>query len=165
VSEEDESDLFCPSEAPGLQGFCPTRTRWVTARERNRLVGFVNVILDGDVHAWIQDVMVSTTSRNKGVGTQLVAVAREASRESGCEWLHVDCAEGLGKFYFDACRFEPATAGLIQLRLQAVEQVVSSCPVAITISTLGFATRRLLTSTLRHQPRATITARVSSAGR
>ena len=97
---------------------------WVTAREGIRLVGFVNVIWDGEAHAWIQDVMVSSTSRNQGVGTQLVAAAREASGESGCEWLHVDFEERLGKFCFDACGFEPTSAGLIQLRQPAFQQIV-----------------------------------------
>lgn len=90
---------------------------WVTARDGNQLLGFVNVIWDGHAHAWIQDVMVNSTSRNLGIGSKLVATACEASRDAGCEWLHVDFEERLRKFYFDACGFEPTTAGLIRLRL------------------------------------------------
>lgn len=88
---------------------------WVTARDGNHLLGFVNVIWDGHVHAWIQDVMVNSASRNVGMGSQLVATAREASRDAGCEWLHVDFEERLSKFYLNACGFEPTTAGLIRL--------------------------------------------------
>jgi len=51
---------------------------WVTARDRDQLLGFVNVIWDGQLHAWIQDPMVNSVSRHLGVGTELVATAREA---------------------------------------------------------------------------------------
>jgi hypothetical protein len=49
---------------------------WVTAREANALVGFVNVLWDGLVHAWIQDTMVAAGARRLGVGATLVAHAR-----------------------------------------------------------------------------------------
>jgi len=89
---------------------------WVTARDEHRLVGFVNVISDGQTHAWIQDVMVFSGSRHLGIGSQLVAMAREASREAGCKSLHVDFEEHLGGFYFQACGFHPTAAGLINLQ-------------------------------------------------
>jgi GNAT superfamily N-acetyltransferase len=90
---------------------------WVTARdEGERLIGFANVIWDGWAHAWIQDVMVFSPSRNNGIGIQLVTAARDAATQAGCEWLHVDFEDGLGPFYLDACGFVPASAGLIRLR-------------------------------------------------
>jgi GNAT superfamily N-acetyltransferase len=89
---------------------------WVTARDDDQLLGFVNVIWDGGAHAWIQDVMVSSTSRRMGIGTKLVSVACQHAKDAGCEWLHVDFEERLGLFYFVACGFEPTTAGLIRLR-------------------------------------------------
>ena len=89
---------------------------WVTVRDENHLIGFVNVIWDGQAHAWIQDVMVNSASRNLGIGSQLVAIACEATRDAGCEWLHVDFEERLSEFYFQACGFQPTTAGLIHLR-------------------------------------------------
>ncbi len=90
---------------------------WVTARDGDQLLGFVNVIWDGGAHAWIQDVMVNSASRNLGIGSQLVAIACQRTREAGCEWLHVDFEEPLSQFYFDACGFERTTAGLIRLTL------------------------------------------------
>jgi N-acetylglutamate synthase-like GNAT family acetyltransferase len=89
---------------------------WVTARDGHRLVGFVNVISDGQTHAWIQDVMVSSGSRHMGIGSKLVALARDASREAGCKSLHVDFEERLSGFYFQACGFHPTTAGLMNLQ-------------------------------------------------
>jgi GNAT superfamily N-acetyltransferase len=84
------------------------------ARDDDALVGFVNVIWDGLVHAWLQDTIVGP--RGLGIGTELVARAREGARAAGCEWLHVDFDERLGPFYFGACRFTPTTAGLIALQ-------------------------------------------------
>jgi GNAT superfamily N-acetyltransferase len=92
---------------------------WVVARDGALLVGFVNVLWDGLVHAWIQDTMVAVSARRLGVGRQLVSLATEQARRAGCEWLHVDFDEDLRGFYFDACGFTPTNAGLIALQEQA----------------------------------------------
>ena len=89
---------------------------WVTARADGALVGFVNVIWDGLVHAWLQDVMVSKSHRGEGIATRLVEIARDHAAAAGCEWLHVDFDDELKPFYFDACRFRPTNAGLIALQ-------------------------------------------------
>ena len=39
---------------------------WVTARSAGELVGFVNVVWDGLVHAWLQDVMVAARAGRQG---------------------------------------------------------------------------------------------------
>ena len=89
---------------------------WVTGRDATgRLVGFVNVVWDGLVHAWLQDVMVASSHRRSGVGVALVAAATEGARAAGCEWLHVDFDEEHRSFYIDACGFTPAPAGLLHL--------------------------------------------------
>jgi len=89
---------------------------WVVARSSDaQLVGFVNVLWDGLVHAWIQDVMVATSFRHQQVGVRIVGEARNRAAAAGCEWLHVDFDEELAPFYFDACGFAPTTAGLIEL--------------------------------------------------
>jgi len=89
---------------------------WVTAKDDGMLVGFVNVISDGLVHAWIQDVMVARSHRGQGIATQLVAVCRNHAAAAGCEWLHVDFDDELKPFYFKACGFSPTNAGLIALQ-------------------------------------------------
>lgn len=89
---------------------------WVVAREGDVLVGFVNVLWDGLVHAWIQDTMVDASMRGRGLGTELIAVATTGARAAGCEWLHVDFDNHLRPFYFDACGFTPTNAGLIALQ-------------------------------------------------
>jgi GNAT superfamily N-acetyltransferase len=88
---------------------------WVTAREDGELVGFVNVLWDGLVHAWLQDTMVARKARGRGIGTGVVASARDGARAAGCEYLHVDFDDDLRPFYLDACGFAPANAGLLSL--------------------------------------------------
>lgn len=89
---------------------------WVTARDDEGLVGFVNVIWDGQVHAFVEDNLVTHRARRQGIGKRLLAVATEQTKEAGCEWLHVDFDDHLRNFYFDARGFRPTNAGLIQLR-------------------------------------------------
>lgn len=88
---------------------------WVLAHDRDTLIGFVNVLWDGLVHAWLQDTMVASSARHRGVGTEVVKVAAREARAAGCEWLHVDFDEHLRAFYLDACGFSPTQAGLIAL--------------------------------------------------
>jgi GNAT superfamily N-acetyltransferase len=88
---------------------------WVTARDANGLAGFANVVWDGLVHAWLQDVMVACRVRRRGVGTALVGRARDGARVAGCEYLHVDFEDGLRPFYLGACGFSPTNAGLLKL--------------------------------------------------
>jgi ribosomal protein S18 acetylase RimI-like enzyme len=88
---------------------------WVCARDGDELVGFVNVPWDGAVHAFILDTLVGGQDRRLGIGTRLVALATEEARAAGCEWLHVDFDDELSTFYYDACGFRPAPAGLIAL--------------------------------------------------
>ena len=88
---------------------------WVTARDGDALVGFVNVLWDGLVHAWIQDVMVPGAAQGRGIGTTVVGLAAAGARDAGCEFLHVDFDDDLRDFYIGACGFTPTNAGLIEL--------------------------------------------------
>jgi GNAT superfamily N-acetyltransferase len=91
---------------------------WVVARDGGRLVGFLNVLWDGLVHASLEDVMVATDARHRGVGSGLVHAARDGARDAGCDFLHVSFGEGLRRFYVDACGFSPVVGGLIDLTAQ-----------------------------------------------
>lgn len=91
---------------------------WVTARTADgggALLGFVNVIGDGMVHAWLQDVMVARSARHQGIGELVVRTAADGARSAGCAWLHVDFGADLRPFYVDACGFTPSSAGLLRL--------------------------------------------------
>jgi hypothetical protein len=64
--------------------------------------------------------------QRRGIATALVRAAAPHAKVAGCEWLHVDCDEALRSFYFDACGFNPTTAGSIHLvSLQADERALS----------------------------------------
>lgn len=88
---------------------------WVVARDGDRFVGFVNVLWDGLVHAFIEDVMVDAASHHRGIGIGLVHAARDGAREAGCEFLHVGFEEPLAPFYIDACGFTLTQGGLMEL--------------------------------------------------
>lgn len=88
---------------------------WVTARDESGLIGFVNVISDGGVHAVILDTVVDPERQGEGVGRGLVEVAASAVRQAGCHWLHVDFEASRSGFYLGACGFRPTSAGLRRL--------------------------------------------------
>ena len=88
---------------------------WVVARDGTELVGFVNVLWDGLVHAWIQDTMVAAKLEGAWRWHATASPPREGAREAGCEWFHVDFDDHLRGFYLDACGFTPTNAGLIAL--------------------------------------------------
>ncbi|GAA2381367.1 GNAT family N-acetyltransferase [Dactylosporangium salmoneum] len=89
---------------------------WVCARDPDgALVGFVNVAWDGGEHAFVLDTWTDPSRRRAGIGTALVAAAREGARAAGCAWLHVDFEPHLRAYYFDACGFTPTDAGVIPL--------------------------------------------------
>jgi GNAT superfamily N-acetyltransferase len=89
---------------------------WVTARDGEELVGFANVLSDGGIHAWLQDVMVAERARGQGLGQSLVDAAGRGAADAGAEWLHVDFEPALEPFYLQACGFTPTSAGLKDLR-------------------------------------------------
>ncbi|MGW2092824.1 GNAT family N-acetyltransferase [Promicromonospora sukumoe] len=89
---------------------------WVTAADRaGDLVGFVNVIGDGGVHAVLLDTVVEPGHQGQGVGRALVAEAAAAARDLGCEWLHVDFEADRAGFYLEGCGFRTTAAGLMRL--------------------------------------------------
>jgi len=79
-------------------------------------LGFVRIVWDGTVHAFVEDAAVALQARHRGIGARLIETAPEHAAAAGREWLHVDAGDHLRDFYFNACRFTPKNAGLIQLR-------------------------------------------------
>jgi len=89
---------------------------WVSARIHDgTLIGFVNVAWDGGDHAFLLDPKVRPDHQRRGIGTELVRIAARHAKEAGCEWMEVDFADHLAAFYYDACGFVPAPAGLLHL--------------------------------------------------
>jgi GNAT superfamily N-acetyltransferase len=114
-AEAFNTRLFSETEWNWVQLVRQHSLGWVVARQGEQLAGFVNVVWDGLVHAWLQDTMVAASARGQGIGTRLVACARDGARAAGCEYLHVDFDDHLRPFYLGACGFAPASAGLLSL--------------------------------------------------
>ena len=110
-----ETRLFDESEWDWVEQTERHSLGWVVARDGDRFVGFVNVLWDGFVHAFIEDVMVDADVRHRGIGVALVHAARDGARSAGCEFLHVGFDEHLREFYLGACGFEPTGGGLMEL--------------------------------------------------
>jgi hypothetical protein len=118
LSDVDLNELFSASW-PGHQpaSFEPKLSRsltWIAARRGGRLVGDVNVIGDGGVHAFVLDTTVHPDERRRGLGVQLVQAAAAEARAHGAQWLHVDYEPHLESFY-QQCGFRPTAAGLLRL--------------------------------------------------
>lgn len=88
---------------------------WVVARRDEEFVGFANVLWDGLVHAFIEDVMVDESERGSGIGVGIVQAARDGARDAGCEFLHVGFEPRLRSFYIEACGFTEVSGGLMEL--------------------------------------------------
>ena len=88
---------------------------WVCAYDNEALVGFVNVVWDGALHAFILDTAVAASAQRHGVGRDLVQEAAAKAAEAGCIWLHADFEDALKNFYFNAYKFVPTNAGLVSL--------------------------------------------------
>lgn len=111
-----ETRLFDESEWDWVDQTDRHSLGWVVARDGTDFIGFVNVLWDGLVHAFIEDVMVDVNHRHAGVGVALVHAARDGAAAAGCEFLHVGFEDGLEAFYIDACRFQPTLGGLMELK-------------------------------------------------
>lgn len=110
-----ETRLFDESEWDWVAQTVQYSLGWVVARDGVRFIGFANVLWDGLVHAFIEDVMVDAEYRNGGVGVGVIAAARAGAQDAGCDWLHVEFDDELQHFYIDACGFTPTSAGIIDL--------------------------------------------------
>jgi GNAT superfamily N-acetyltransferase len=88
---------------------------YVAAFDDSRLVGFVKLIGDGGVHAFLLDTTVHPDHQHQGIGTALVARAVQYAKAHGVEWVHVDYEDHLEPFY-RACGFRATKAGLIRVK-------------------------------------------------
>jgi GNAT superfamily N-acetyltransferase len=100
---------------PWRQRLADHSLTWITARLDGRLVGFVNVVGDGGVHAILLDTCVAPDVQGRGVGRALVGAAADEARQAGCHWLHADYEPRLVGFYEDGCGLRHSEAGLLRL--------------------------------------------------
>jgi len=114
-AEAFETRLYSESEWNWVDQTQRYSLGWIITRQGDRFVGFANVLWDGLVHAYLEDVMVAGDLRHHHIGVALVHTARDAARTAGCEFLHVNFEAGLRSFYIDACGFTPVQGGLMEL--------------------------------------------------
>ena len=119
LTEAQLTALFAaawPDHQPRAFGLVLARSlAYCGAFRAGELVGFVNVAWDGGDHAFLIDTKVRLDHQRRGIATELVRIAARHAKAAGCEWLHVDFDEPLGAFYYDACGFTPAPAGVMHL--------------------------------------------------
>lgn len=66
----------------------------VVAVEGGEVVGFAQMLTDGEIQAYLCDMVVATEERRKGVGQKLVEVAFARSRAQRVDLLALDESEG-----------------------------------------------------------------------
>lgn len=88
-AEAFDTRLFHESEWNWVEQVHKYSLGWVVARHEGRFVGFTNVLWDGLVHAFVEDVMVDASWRHRGIGVGVVHAARDGAKDAGCEFLHV----------------------------------------------------------------------------
>jgi GNAT superfamily N-acetyltransferase len=114
-AEAFETRLYDESEWDWVELCRRHSLGWVAARVEHQLIGFANVLWDGLVHAFLEDVMVAAHGRHRGVGVGLIRTASDGARRAGCEYLHVGFAPDLQPFYIEACGFTEVGGGLMHL--------------------------------------------------
>jgi GNAT superfamily N-acetyltransferase len=118
LNDEELNPLYAaswPSHSTSSFGHIGEHAQiWLTARRDERLIGFVYVVGDGGVHAFLLEPTVHPDERRHGLGKWLVQQAADQARARGAEWLHVDYEDHLEPFY-RACGFRPTRAGLLRL--------------------------------------------------
>lgn len=72
---------------------------YFTARDLERLVGFVNVISDGVADAFLVDLLVHPDHQRRGIGTNLIKAAAVRVKSDGIQCLHVTFNPGIEDFY------------------------------------------------------------------
>jgi GNAT superfamily N-acetyltransferase len=118
VSNETLNELFATAwDGYKTKDFTAELERslfYICAYSGLRLVGFVKLISDEGVHAFLLDTTVHQEFQHQGIGRDLVTRAITESRARGCDWLHVDFEPHLESFY-QSCGFKPMLAGLVKL--------------------------------------------------
>jgi ribosomal protein S18 acetylase RimI-like enzyme len=119
VTNDELNALYAASwrnhSAMNFQPVLRQNLAYVCARHSERLIGFIRLAWDGDIHAFVLEPTVHPDFRRRGIGTQLVKQAAIAAKERGVEWLHVDFEPHLQEFY-DKCGFRDTRAGLMNLK-------------------------------------------------
>ncbi len=81
-----------------------------------RLIGMGRAISDGASDGYIQDIVVHSDYRRRGIGGAIVTRLVEALREAGVDWIGLVAAPGAEKLYA-SLGFRPLT-GHVAMKLE-----------------------------------------------
>ena len=81
--------------APAIAGSAAA----VVAREDGRVIAFGRALADGCSDAYIQDVVVSSRCRKRGIGKAVVIYLAAELRRQGCDWIGLVGEPGTESFY------------------------------------------------------------------
>jgi GNAT superfamily N-acetyltransferase len=100
----------------------PTIGHIFVARNENQIVGMVNLLYTistalGERVAWLEDMVVLTGGRGKGVGSLLLEHAVDFARQNGCRRLTLltDADNQLAQRFYQQQGFE--LSGMVPMRL------------------------------------------------
>jgi len=89
-----------PSERSNLPILVKNSFCFMVARtNEGKIIGMGRVISDGVSDGYIQDVIVSKSYRNKGIGKQLVIKLRDYCLNKGLTWIGLIAEPGTTDFY------------------------------------------------------------------
>ncbi len=89
-----------PSERSNLPILVKNSFCFMVARtNEGKIIGMGRVISDGVSDGYIQDVIVSKSYRNKGIGKQLVITLRNYCLNNGLTWIGLIAEPGTTDFY------------------------------------------------------------------
>ncbi len=84
----------------------------ITARHRDTLVGFIDILSDGIADAYLQDLMVHPQYRGNGIGSELVVKAIRYMQSVNVKCIQVTFQDDLRSFY-EKFGFHIYSAGVI----------------------------------------------------
>ncbi len=85
---------------------------YFTVRKNNQLIGFIDVLSDGEADAYIQDLIIRPDYQNKGIGSELTKRTIRFLQEKNIKCIQVTFDPELERF-FKKFGFHIVRAGII----------------------------------------------------
>lgn len=91
LTPESDSTFLAPALLNSAAAVC--------CLENGRVVGCGRALSDGCSDAYIQDVVVASSARRRGIGGEIIRQLVREVRRSGCDWIALVGEPGTEKFY------------------------------------------------------------------
>lgn len=93
------SSLFVSDEK--LKSAIENTWRWVSAYDRDRLIGIGRLISDGALYALVCDMIVLPEYRKQGVGSLILKMLKDECRKHDIQRVWLFAARGQSEFYIN----------------------------------------------------------------